>query len=478
MGYGGVRGDNRQEESRLIQKDTYSQLYRTFFPLLIIIAAQGIVSLGVNLADNMMLGAYSELAMTGAAIVNQLQFILQSLTMGVGAGMVALCSQYWGKGETEPIRRVIQLGVKLALVFGIIFWVVTMAFPGQTLRLLTNDEAVVQEGVRYLKLMCWTYLVYSVSSSLAYSLQSVQTAWIGTVMSVSTLTINICLNYTFIYGHFGAPRMGILGSGVATLTSRCIELVIVLIYVFFVDKKLHLRLRELVRFDFGYWRDFRRVSMPIVANGAQWGVAQAAQMSILGHLSETAIAANSIANVIFSIFTIFGMSCANAAQVTIGKTIGEGELGSVKRYAKRLQLIFIVIGVLTGAMVFLFRHAIVNFYSVSDATRMLAVQFLIVLSVTTMGSCYEYPVGNGIISGGGNTKFPMAVDSLFMWVFTLPLSVASAFLFKWSPIVTFCALKSDQILKCLPYAIRVNRFKWIRQVTRQGTQDSESSSSV
>jgi putative MATE family efflux protein len=455
----------------MIKEKRYSALYRTFFPLLLVIAVQGVVTLGVNLADNFMLGGYSEAALSGAALVNQIQFILQSLIGGIGAGIAALCSQYWGREEIDPIKRIISLGLKFAFLGGLIFWAVTFFFPENVLRLLTNDEPIIAEGVKYLRVMCWTYLVFSVSSALVYSLQSVQTAWIGSVMAVATLCINTALNYVLIFGHFGAPRLGITGAAIATLTSRCVELLIILAYVLFGDKKLRLRLRELLRFDFSYLKDFLRVSMPMVASGANWGIAQAAQTAILGRISGETIAANAIASVIFSIFTVFGFSCCNAAQVTIGKTVGMGEHELVKSYAKRLQLIFIAVGVVTGALIFTFRGGIVGLFSeISGDTRALALQFLIVLSVATVGTCYEYPVESGIIAGGGNTKYAAIVDFLFMWLFTIPTAAVSALVLHWPPVVTFCFLKADQLLKCVPNAIVVNRFKWIRQLTRSGAE--------
>ncbi|MDR0862755.1 MAG: MATE family efflux transporter [Oscillospiraceae bacterium] len=440
--------------------------YRTFFPLLLVITAQQLISLAVNLADNMMLGLYSESALSGAALVNQLHFVLSQVVTGVGAGVVVLGAQYWGKGETEPIRRIISLGVKLALAFGLIFWAATTLFPAQLLHLLTTDEEVIAMGVQYLKVMSWTYIIFSVSTVLMVSLQSVQTAAVGTLMSLSALVINMSLNYCLIFGNFGMPRLGITGAAIATLISRVAELIIVVVYILFIDKKLQMKLRSLLAFDFSYLRDYVRVSLPVVLSGAQWGVAQAAQTAILGHISAVAIAANSIAVVIFELFAIFGMCCASAASVTIGKVVGMGELDKVRSYSRTLQTIFITIGVISGALIFIFKGGIVNFYAVSEETRRMAVQFLTVLAVTTVGSCYEFPVESGIIAGGGDTKYAGIIDVSFMWLFTIPSAALSAFVFGFPPAVTFCFLKADQILKCIPNAIRCNRYKWVRQLTR------------
>ena len=440
--------------------------YRTFFSLLIVIALQQLAALTVNLVDNVMLGRYTELALSGATLVNQLQFVLQQVASGIGMGVVVLSAQYWGQQRIEPIRKIISLGLKFGLLIGIIFFTVTILAPYQVLGLFTNDSAVIAEGVRYLRLMCWTYLIFSVSNSLMYAMQSVETAFIGTVMSISTIFINLCLNYVFIYGHFGAPELGIQGAAVATLISRTVELGIILVYVLKIDKKLRMKLMDLLQFNFEYLKDYLRVATPVVMSGFLWGIAQAAQTVILGHINATVIAANSIASVIFQLFVCFGFACANVASIIMGKTIGEGKLHLVRSYAKSMQGIFLLLGLCSCVLMLLTKDAIVSIYSVSEETKALASQFLVVLGITSIGSCYEFPVESGIIAGGGTTKYAPIVDNLFMWLFTIPFSALSAFVFGFPPIVTFGILKADQLLKCIPNSIKCNHFHWVKVLTR------------
>ena len=441
--------------------------YRTFFPLLIVITLQQLAALTVNLVDNLMLGSYTELALSGSTLVNQLQFILQQIVAGIGMGVSVLGSQYWGKKEISPIRRISSVGLKFSIATGLLFFILTSAAPEFCLRLFTNETEVIAEGILYLNLMRWTYLIFAISNVLMYSLQSVETAFIGTIMSISTIIINMCLNYCFIFGNFGAPELGIRGAAVATLTSRCVELLIILIYIFFIDKKLKFRPKHLINLDFAYLKDFAKAALPVMVSGALWGVAQGAQTAVLGHMSATVIAANSIASVIFQIFVVVGMASASAGSVTMGKTVGEGKLDKVRPYSRTLQMIFLIIGVVSAIAMFLFRNAIVNLYSVSEEAKALAKTFLVILSISTVGTCYEYPVEGGIIAGGGNPKYQAIVDTLFMWLFTIPVSALAAFVFDASPVVVFCLLKADQIIKCIPNGIVCNRYKWVKQLTRE-----------
>ncbi|MBR6259861.1 MAG: hypothetical protein IKR21_06565 [Oscillospiraceae bacterium] len=227
-----------------------------------------------------------------------------------------------------------------------------------------------------------------------------------------------------------------------------------------------MKLRELFSFDTAYLKDYIRVSTPVILSGLLWGIAQAAQTAVLGHIGARAIAANSIAVTVSQVFAVFGMACANVASVVTGKTIGEGRLDMVRSYAKTMQGIFLALGLALGGLLFIFKGPIIGFYRISEETRSLTMGFLTILSVTTVGSCYEYPVESGIIGGGGDTRYAAVVDNLFMWLFTIPSAALSAFVFHFPPVVTYCFLKADQLLKCIPNSIVCNRYRWARILTR------------
>ena len=461
----------RLEKSDLPRGDTFltreREFYKTFLPLLMVVTLQQLAQLTVNLADNIMLGRYTETALSGATLANQVQFILQMLVSGIGTGVSVLGSQYWGKQQITPIRRVISVGVKFALGAGLIFWAVIWFFPEAVMRIYTPDAAVVAEGARYLRIIAWTYPVFALSFTLMYSLQSVETAFIGTVMSLSTIAVNVCLNYCLIYGNLGFPELGIRGAATATLTSRCIELAIILVYLLCIDKKLKMRLPDIFGFDFGYLKDFLRTALPATVTGFLWGVGQSAEAAVLGHLTATVIAANSIATVASQLFKALGNASSASAAVTMGKTVGQGRFDAVRPYARTLQVIFLCIGALMGGALFLTRDLVLSFYIVTPETKEMARVFLTVLAVSLVGTCYEFPTQTGIIAGGGTPQYSAICDNVFMWLFTIPVSALAAFVWNAPPVVVFALLKADQVLKCLPNFIVCNRYRWVKVLTRE-----------
>ena len=186
----------------------------------------------------------------------------------------------------------------------------------------------------------------------------------------------------------------------------------------------------------------------------------------LQRIVEETIAANSIATTIFQVVTVVLYASANASGVVIGKTVGEGDIPRVKAYTRTLQIIYLIIGVATGALLWLCKDAIISLYSITPLTRELTLQFVGVLSVTVIGTSYQVACLVGIVTGGGDTRFVLINDLIHQWLIVLPASFLSAFVFEAPLLVTFICLKSDQILKCFVAVVKVNRFKWIRVLTR------------
>lgn len=448
---------------KLFVREKY--FYERFFSLTITIALQNVIVFGVNLADNVMLGRYTESALSGVALVNQIQFLLQMFVMGIGEGLIIIASRAWGAKDTDSIKRALSVTMRLCLGVTAALFFTVLLLPHQVMSLFSNDEAVLGEAVRYLRIICFSYPFFAVTNMLLCGLRSVETVKIGFYVSLTTLFTNVALNYILIFGKFGAPRLGVEGAAIATLISRVIETVIVIVFVGRFDRKLALRLRDFKLFDRAILVQYLRVGSPVFWSSAMWGAAMAVQTAILGHMGSATIAANSIATTVFQILSVVTYGSASATAVIIAKTIGEGRVGRVREYAVTAQVLFLIIGVLTGLMVFVCKDLVISFYDISAQARALAVQFMTVLSVTVVGTSYQMAALTGIVRGGGDTKFVLINDLIFMWGIVLPTSWAAAFWLNLPPLAVFICLKSDQILKCFVAVVKVNRFRWIKTNT-------------
>lgn len=452
-------------------KKTRSAFWHGYGRLLVTVAFQNVIVYGVNLLDNIMIGRYSELALSGVFIVNQIQFLLQMIINSIADGTVVTASRHWGEKNIAGIKRTAAFGLIFGLSISGLLTVLALAVPNVLLSALTDKPHVIAEATKYLRIVCFSYVFFAATQVLLGMLRSVETAMVGFVASCVSLVVNFILNYMFIFGKLGAPEMGIEGAALATLIARIAETAVVIVYIAYFDKKLNVKAVELFRTDRESVVKFMRVSLPVVLSGTSWGIAMGIQTAILGRLTDPVISANSIASTVFQIISVFSYGSATATSIMIGKTIGEGRSldaevlkKELMHRAHRLQFTFLTIGVLTGLALFIFKDFIIGFYNITPETHTLALQFMTVLSITVIGSSYQVPCLTGIVRGGGDTKFVLFNDLVFMWGIVLPASLVAAFVLELPPIVIFICLKADQILKCFVAIVKVNFCKWMKKI--------------
>ena len=442
------------------------KFYKSFFSLYFLLVFQNVITLSVNLADNIMLGAYSEASLSGVTAVNQIQFIFQQMLGAIGEGIVVLGSQYWGRKDTGTIRKVSSIAMRFGLGIAVILFAAVSIFPRQALTLFTTDETIISEGCAYLNIIRFTYLFFAVTMVLLATLRTVQIAKIAFWLSVSTLIINCCINYVLIYGHFGAPRLGVVGAAIGTLVARIVEFFIVLWFVLKKEKNLQIRLTDYLHIDMSLFKDYFRITLPMFVVSALWGLNTALQTVILGHMTTRAIAANSVASNLFLMVKSMAVGASSTASVLIGKAVGEGDITVVKAYAKRLQVMFAIIGVCAGTLLFFLRIPVLSLYDLADETKELANTFLIILSVVCATMSYQMPTNTGIIRGGGSSDYVVKLDLISIWGIVIPLSFFMAFVVQAPPAVVVVCLNLDQMFKCIPAFIKANYGNWVKKLTR------------
>ncbi len=443
------------------------EFYKQFFKICIVLVLQNVITLSVNLADNIMLGNYSEAALSGATAVNQIQFVYQQLIMGVGDALVILGSQYWGKGQTKEIKRIAAIAMACGSIIIVFFFASATLMPETLMRIFSNDPLIIEQGLEYLLIIRFTYVFLGIVLILLSVLRTVEIVKIAFVLSVSTLIINCGINWLLIAGRYGFPELGIRGAAIGTFTARVIELVILIIYIWKKDQRLKLSIKDFLVIDKSYVRTYLKLLGPVLVGAALWGINTAAQTAILGHMSSNAIAANSVSSNLFLLIKTAAVGAASTTTIMIGKTIGAGKGEKLQEYARSFQCIFVVIGIVGSLLLFTLIQPVLSLYSLSAESRYLAEMFLIISCVVTLFMSYQMPTNLGIIRGAGDTKYMMYLDTICIYVIVLPLSFFMAFVVEASPIIVVICLNVDQFIKIFPGFIKVNYGNWVHYLTKE-----------
>lgn len=441
------------------------QFYTNWISLLLFIALQNLIAYSVNMADNIMLGSYSQSALSGATVVNQMFFVIQFLANALGEGIVVLGAQYWGKKDVVSIRCCIGIALRFALLAGFVILVATIWKPVWLIHLFTRDASIVTEAFRYLEVLQISFPFFIVSTILYAGLRAVKIVKIAFWNSILSLLINIVCNYLFIYGHGGCPELGAQGAAIGTVIARILELGSILIYLY-REKRLSLFSGGLFSKNLSLQNDYIKVTAPILGGQLLWALTTPIQTAILGHLSSDAIAANSVATTFYQYLKVIVQAMCSATATTIGHTVGTGDFRRIRQEGRTLSVIFVFVGLCLGGLLYILRKPLLSFYDLNPCATALADQLMIVMSVVMVGMSYQMPVGSGIIRGGGDTRYGFLVNLISTWGIVIPLSVAGAFVWKLPVMQVVILLQSDQIFKAIPAFFWFRSYRWIKKLTR------------
>lgn len=447
-----------------MKEANHRQLSKTVLGIALPLALQSMLGYLVNLVDTVMVGRLGTAALAGVSQANQVFFIVALTVPGIAAGAGVLVSQAWGKGDVDRIHKVLAYTYRVALLFIVLLTAVVVIAPGLVMRIYTPDADAIASGSKYLEIVAWSYLFYTISNITTGVLRSVRTVKICLYSAIVSLVLNVTGNYLLIEGHFGFPAMGVAGAAVATLIARAGECLLVILYVYWKEDKIKIRLKKMRRLDKSLCKPFFMTSIPVICNEMFWAFGVSAQAIVLGRLGNAVVSANSVGGSVTQLTTVICQGIAAAACVIIGNTVGEEKydaIGSLKRY---FQILSVIMGLISSAVVLLLMPAVPAIYHIDEATMGYCRQLLIINAFILPFQQLQSTNMMGLLRGGGDVKFQMANDLIFLWGFTVPLGFLSAFLFHAPVAVVYGCLKCDQVIKVFTSEWRLRKGKWIHNM--------------
>ena len=304
-----------------------------------------------------------------------------------------------------------------------------MILPEFFMKIYTSDIRVIEAGVTYLRIVSIGYIFYAITNCTIMMLRSVKTVRISLVVYISSLIVNALFNYILIFGKFGMPRLGVMGAAIATVIARITEFIIVIIFMIVFEEKINLRIKHLVKIDKLMLKDFISNCTPVLFNEFLWSTGSTMISIIIGRLGTETVAANSISNVVFQFVTVFIFGLSNATSVIIGNTIGEGRNEKAKEYANTVGVLSLIMGIMAAMVIGIIRPIVVDFYNVSESTKNIAMNIMSAMSIIVIFQSYGITLMMGVLRGGGDAKFVLINDIVFLWLF--------AFFFMWLFLVGF-----------------------------------------
>ena len=440
---------------------------KTVLAFLLPMAIQNLINVAISSTDVIMLGRYSEVTLSASSLASQIQFILILLLFGIGSGATVLTAQYWGKKDIKSIEKVMAISIKVAFTLSLFFFVFAFFFSKNAMRLFTNDKSTVLEGIKYLKIVSFSYLTTSISIVYLVTMRSVERVVISTVTYATSFVSNFIINYLLIFGNFGFPKLGIRGAAIGTLIARLIELGI----VFYYNSKNHhfvsIKWKYIKSLDPILKKDFLKYSSPTMMNELLWASGTATGVAILGRLGNSIVAANSITSVVRQLAMVFAFGLANTAAIMVGKEIGKKDFHTAEIYSKKLLLYSFLSSLLGVALLLIAKPFIIKKFSLN-------IEVENYLNFTLNILFYYIPLQSisavlivGVFRAGGDTKFALIADILPLWCGSVLISAFAAFYLNLPTKIIYLLIMSDEIIKQPLIIWRYRSKKWINNVTRE-----------
>lgn len=444
---------------------TKSRFYQQTFKLVIPIVIQNLLSAAVSSADVIMLNSVGQSSIAAASLAAQYSSILFMVYYGLGTGATMLCAQYYGKGDMRAIEAVEGIALRFSLVISILFAVCAFSIPHLMMRIFTNDVELIALGALFLRYMSVSYLCWGLIEIYLSILRSIGRVVIGTVLNSVTISFDIFLNAVFIFGLFGAPKLGIIGVALSTSISRVLELIACFVISYY-SKDIKLNLKLMFIHNKLLLKDFFRLSLPALANDVSWGVAFSMYSVIIGHLGADAVAANSFVSVIRNFGTIFCFGVASAGGILLGKEIGENRLDDARTNAKKLMRLTVLSGLLGGLLVLIAIPFVLKYAALTDTALHYLKYMLFINTYYVMGAAVNTTLIAGVFRAGGDSRFGFICDTIDMWCYAVPLGFIAAFVLRLPVLWVYFLLCTDEFVKW-PWVIKHYKSgKWLKNITR------------
>ena len=434
------------QTAQMTDRALYARITALTWPIIL----QNLLSAAVTSADVIMLNFVGQAHISAVSLAGQYASVLFMVYYGLGTGATMLCAQYYGKGDLRAIEAVEGIALRFSLLISVLAALAAFTVPDRMMRIFTPDPELIAIGAEYLRTVGVAYLCWGVTEIYLAVLRSVGRVTIATAINTTAFTLNIFLNAVFIFGLFGAPRMGAKGVALATSISRLIELALSLI-VSSQSRDVKLHPRCLFSHSKPLFRDFLRMALPALVNDISWGLAFSMYSVIIGqYLGSDMVAANSFVSQVRSFATVLCFSIASAAKAIMRLTVLSALAG--------------------GILILLTMRPVLAFARLTDTGKRYLRVMLMINSYYIMGAAVNTTLIAGVFRAGGDSRFGMICDTIDMWCYAVPLGFLAAAVLKLPQLWVYFLMCTDEFVKWPWVLSHYKSKKWLKNITRDDLQ--------
>ena len=446
--------------------------YKNVLTLLIPILVQQFISSFVSLLDNVMVGSLGTEAISAASIANSVLMVHMLAIFGGLSGASIFGAQFFGKGDMNGMRNTFRYKVCFAVLMSAAAIVVYLFFGRSFISSFLRGESnggdlalTLSLGNGYLRIMLWGLIPFALVQTYSSTLREAGETLPPMVSGIIAILTNLFLNWVLIYGHLGAPALGVEGAAIATVISRYVELLILVIHAH--------RHTDRYVFLMGAYRSFRipaqligkisRTGLPLLINEILWSLGMTFINQFYSSRGLNAVAALNITGTAWNLFCVIMFAMGSAVSIMVGQRLGAGQMEEARDVDRKLIFLTEVIYVIIGGLMILCSPLVPQLYNVGPEVRDLTRRMLTVAGLALPLHSFAH-VTYFTIRSGGRTVITFFFDAVYTWAVTVLLAFCLTRFTDWSILKIYFCVQFIDVLKLVIGLLMLRSDFWARNV--------------
>lgn len=404
--------------------------YRSVLTLLIPIIVQQFITNFVSLLDNVMVGSLGTEAISAASIANTVLNVFMLSIFGGLSGISIYGAQFYGKGDMDGMRHAFRLKMLFSVLLSVLGILIYAAFGEGFIHSFLQGESnggdlalTLREGRAYLMIMLWGQLPFAIVQAYASTLRESGETVVPMVAGICAIATNLFLNWVLIFGHLGAPALGVQGAAIATVVSRYVEMAIVVGYAHrHTEKYPYMKgVYRSLRVPMPLIRKVIPTGTPLLVNEILWSLGMTLINQFYSSRGLNAVAALNITGTAWNLFCVIMFAMGSAVSIMVGQRLGAGNLEEAREVDRQLVFLTEVIHVIIGLAMILAAPYVPRLYNVGEEVRDLTCQLLIIAGLSLPLHSFAH-VCYFTIRSGGKTVITFLFDAVYTWAVTVLLA--------------------------------------------------------
>lgn len=443
--------------------------YREALAIVVPVMLQNLVTGLISLVDNFMVAGLGDSKMAAVNVANQINFIYLVIVNTVCMAGGIYLSQHRGADDREGMQQAFRFKLAMATAFSLIHTFICLAFPEALIRLMlggnTQGDEIVREGARFMRAVAPSFLPIALSAAMGSSFRDMGVTKVPLLVSTSAAAICTLFNWVFIYGNLGAPRLEVVGAGLATDLARFVEMGAFAVMIARRKPAFAVAPRRILAVNGRFFRSILSRSGMMLFSETAWVVSETVITALYngrgGAETVAGMAAGwTIANLIFLVFP----SIQTATAVIVGSTLGAGRLDEARHKARWIMSGAAIFGLAAAVAAAASTFAIpLVFGNLSAGARIVTRGLVFVIAAYVPLWCLL----NGqfaVSRAGGDTAMGVWVDVGVTYAIFIPAALVIARFTAWGPVLLYGVAKLSDIGKTLVAAWWLRKERWVRNL--------------